>query len=87
MAAALAWARHFSAQRPDDIWLARWIRLLEGALDGGDADLERPYAVMLDPSERGIDMRQSSPWAGVLTVQERTAALLDFEKRWKHDQG
>jgi hypothetical protein len=87
IAAALTWARHFGEQRPNDLWLARWSQLLERALDGGDADLERLYDVLLDPSERGIDMRQSSPWAGVLTVQERTKALLDFEKQWKHDHG
>ncbi|AWP23129.1 hypothetical protein C4901_07145 [Acidiferrobacter sp. SPIII_3] len=85
--AVLMWARHFAAQHPNDIWLARWIPLLEGALDGGDADLERLYEVMLDPSAHGIDMRQSSPWAGVLTVRERTAVLLDFQKRWAHDHG
>jgi hypothetical protein len=87
IAAALAFARHFAMQRPNDVWLARWIPLLTGALDGGDADLARLYQVMLDPSEHGIAMRQSSPWAGVLTVRERTAVLLDFQKGWGHDHG
>ncbi|WP_298208926.1 hypothetical protein [Ferrimicrobium sp.] len=78
---AQEWALKFSRQRPEDIWLAEWVERLSLALasDDGLADL---YTLMLSPEQHGIDMRSSSPFAGVLTQSERTAVLRAFESEW-----
>jgi transcriptional regulator with XRE-family HTH domain len=46
-------------------YLEAWGRLL----DGDECDL---VATLLDPSERARDLRQASPFAGVLTPEERS---------------
>ncbi|HEX9089716.1 MAG TPA: hypothetical protein VF867_19650 [Arthrobacter sp.] len=50
-------------------WVSEWKALV----DAGDAD--RLVEVMLDPAERGIDLRQMTPFAGVLTQAERLVAI------------
>lgn len=45
--------------------------------------LESTVALMLDESERGIQLRQSAPFAGVLSHQERWA----FFEQWKRENG
>lgn len=47
----------------------------EAILDGTSMQI---VAAMLDPSERGRDMRQVTPFAGVLTAAERRDALRAF---------
>ncbi|HVW33282.1 MAG TPA: hypothetical protein VHL53_12135 [Acidimicrobiia bacterium] len=49
-------------------WLDEWA----AALDDGP---ERVRAVLLDPSDHGHDMRQMSPLAGLISDEERLAAL------------
>ena len=49
-------------------WLDRW----QVALDGPTADL---IALMLSNEPEGVDLRQVSPFAGVLTQDERLATL------------
>lgn len=48
-----------------------------------DAGLDAMYAMMSDTSRHGIYMRQSSPWAGVLSAQERSRVLSEFVERWE----
>lgn len=79
--AALEWAQHFAAQRPEDIWLAEWVRILDDALHSPEA-LARMYVLMTSTDEHAIDMRQSSPFPMVLTTAERTRVLLDFQEAW-----
>lgn len=83
--AALGWAERFSAQRPEDIWLAEWVIILRGALCS-DQGLAYMYDIMLSQTEHGIDMRQSSPWSGVLSTRERTQIILDFAAAWGSDR-
>ena len=40
-----------------------------------EAGPEAVAAALIDPTEHGHDMRQQSPFAGVLTDQERWAAI------------
>ncbi len=52
--------------------LDEWERILEGTTD-------QIVARMLDPSEHGRDLRQVTPFAGVLTPTQRVAAYESFE--------
>lgn len=82
---ALEWAERFSARRPEDIWLAEWVTILRAALCS-EQGLAYMYDVMLSQTEHGIDMRQSSPWSGVLSTRERTQIILDFAAAWGSDR-
>ncbi len=85
--AARNWALRFSRERPEDIWLAEWVLRLDAVLQAGgnDESLLDLYALMLSDDQHAIDMRSSSPFAGVLTTRERTETLLTFERHW-HDR-
>jgi excisionase family DNA binding protein len=54
-------------------WLARWARLLAG-------DPEAILAVLTDDSAEARELRQNSPFAGVLTEPERSRALAAFRR-------
>ena len=51
--------------------LDEWERVLQGSTD-------QIVARMLDPSERGRDLRQASPFAGALTAAQRVAVYQSF---------
>ncbi len=58
---------------PHATWLLdEWEGILEGTAD-------QIVARMLDPSEHGRDLRQVTPFAGVLTPTQRVAAFESFE--------
>ena len=54
--------------------LLEWQGLLEGPL-------ENLVEIMLSTDERAIRLRQSSPFAGALTPEERTSILKRFHAR------
>ena len=58
--------------------LGEWERILEG-----------PVAVIVEalasPSERSIELRQNSPFAGVLALERRLAILEAFQSGWSDD--
>ena len=83
---ALAWAERFSKERPEDIWLAEWVSILREAMASDDG-MTAMYDMMIAETEHGIDMRQSSPWAGVLSTHERTQVLSHFADEWKRIHG
>ena len=49
-------------------WVAEWDELVNG-------DINRLVESMLRPDERGIDLRQMTPFAGVLSQEERLVAI------------
>ncbi|WP_419924438.1 hypothetical protein [Candidatus Poriferisocius sp.] len=51
--------------------LDEWVRILEGTND-------QIVSRMLDPSEHGRDLRQVTPFAGVLTPAQRAAVYASF---------
>jgi len=55
-------------------WLSEWEELLGGPID----DL---LQVLTSRSERGCELRQNSPFAGVLTKHERNRVLETFRAR------
>lgn len=52
-----------------DGWVAEWNTLINGG------DINRLVESMLRPDERGIDLRQMTPFAGVLSQEERLVAI------------
>lgn len=51
-----------------DVWIDRWQALLDGPLD-------RLIAAMVDPAQDARDLRQSNPFAGVLSPREHRAVV------------
>ncbi|AEK57833.1 hypothetical protein [Acidithiobacillus caldus] len=80
--AARDWAARFSAERPEDIWLAEWVGRLDRAI-ASEAEREDLYRLMLSSAQHAIDMRSSSPFPMVLTSKERTMVLKEFERQWE----
>ncbi len=54
--------------------LLEWQALLAGPLD-------ELLSVLASPEERAVRLRQSNPFAGLLTPNERWAILRDFQNR------
>jgi len=50
-------------------WVAEWDALINGG------DINRIVGAMLRADERGIDLRQMTPFAGVLSQEERLVAI------------
>jgi hypothetical protein len=60
------------------VWLARWGQVLD---QGVDAVLE----VLTSTSPPAVELRQNSPFAGVLTDAERAAVQTSFRAHWRRD--
>jgi len=79
MAAAAANLRRLRDVHPNGMtarWLDRWEDVLRA---GPDAVFE----ALTSPTEWAIELRQNSPFAGVLTPSEREAALESFRAHWR----
>jgi excisionase family DNA binding protein len=59
-------------------WLSRWQEILD---DGVDAVLD----VLTSRAPLAVELRQNSPFAGVLTPEQRTATLTAFQVHWRRD--
>jgi excisionase family DNA binding protein len=57
-------------------WLADWQEVLDS---GADA----VFSALTSPSGHAAELRQNSPFAGVLSGQERAAALEAFRNHWR----
>jgi excisionase family DNA binding protein len=57
-------------------WLVEWQKILDS---GEDA----VFSVLTSPSAHAVELRQNSPFAGVLSEQERAAALEAFRNHWR----
>jgi transcriptional regulator with XRE-family HTH domain len=55
-------------------WLEEWDRILAGPL-------EAVVAALLDPSQRGYELRQHTPFTGVLAEDDRLAAIREATRR------
>lgn len=53
-----------------------WEQLLDGPL-------ERLFDVLTSASPRAVELRQNTPFAGVLTPAERAKALAAFRASWQ----
>lgn len=59
-------------------WIEQWQVMLDGPLDS-------LLDILTSPSARAIELRQNSPFAGVLSEQERQTALAAFRAHWGRD--
>jgi excisionase family DNA binding protein len=69
---------HLSRVHPSGmsaVWLAEWQAVLA---EGEDA----VFTVLTSTEPRAIELRQNSPFAGVLSPEERAAALAAFRDHW-----
>lgn len=68
----------FSAHRDDGTrrWIEQWQVLLDGRLD-------RILDVLTSRSEHAIELRQNSPFTGVLPEEERQRILTAFQVHWR----
>jgi excisionase family DNA binding protein len=66
-------ARHTRGQAAK--WLAEWAELLDGPV-------EDVLAVLTSPVPRARELRQNSPFAGVLSEEERQRVLAAFDGPW-----
>jgi len=69
--------RHLRATHPSGVaarWLAEWERLVDGPVD-------ELLETLASRAERGCELRQNSPFAGVLTRHERDRILDTFRTR------
>ena len=59
---------------------AQWLDQWQKVLDGGE---DAVFGVLASPSAQAAELRQNSPFAGVLSEQERAAALEAFRNHWR----
>jgi len=57
-------------------WLAEWQKIL-------DTDEDAVFSALTSSTAQAVELRQNSPFAGVLSAEERTAALEAFRRHWQ----
>ncbi len=58
----------------------RWLDEWQKVLDSGD---DAVFSALTSSSMHAVELRQNSPFAGVLSKQERIAALEAFRNHWR----
>ena len=61
---------------------ARYLRQWQNVLEGGVDDV---VEVLTGTDEASIELRQNSPFAGVLSDADRRQALRSFREHWNHE--
>jgi hypothetical protein len=59
---------------------AHWLGLWRAALDGGP---DRVLTVLVSDTPQAAEMRQNSPFTGILPPDERRAVLESFRRHWQ----
>lgn len=59
---------------------ARWLGLWRAVLDAGP---DRVLTVLVSDAPQAAEMRQNSPFAGILSPGERRAVLESFRRHWQ----
>lgn len=59
-------------------WLDEWARMLDRGVDAV-AD------VLTSRDPRALELRQNSPFAGILDNETRTRVLASFRRHWRHE--
>ncbi len=71
--------QHLSQVHPSGmsaVWLAKWRTVL-------DADEDAVFSALTSPAPWAVELRQNTPFAGVLHPDERNAALAAFRNHWR----
>ncbi|WP_234358917.1 excisionase family DNA-binding protein [Plantactinospora sp. BC1] len=82
LAKAAANLERLRSVHPDGMaakWLERWRAVL-------DAGVESVLTVLTSRRPDDVELRQNSPFAGVLSETERRAVLAAFAQRWRSDR-
>lgn len=58
----------------------QWLSLWRSALESGP---DQVLGVLVSDSPRAAEMRQNSPFTGILSADERRAVLESFRRHWK----
>lgn len=61
---------------------ARWLTQWQAVLDAG---VDAVFEVLTSRTPWAAELRQNSPFAGVLSPEERHAALAAFQTHWRRD--
>jgi excisionase family DNA binding protein len=59
---------------------AQWLDQWQKVLDSGE---DAVFGILTSPSPHAVELRQNSPFAGVLSDQERAAVLEAFRNHWR----
>ncbi len=70
--------RRAHRQSSAESWIDEWSRLLDGPLD-------TLLDILTARSVRALELRQNSPFAGVLSEEERQATLTTFREHWQDE--
>jgi excisionase family DNA binding protein len=71
--------RHLRQVHPAGM-TAQWLDQWQDVLDSGE---DAVFSVLTSPSAYAAELRQNSPFAGVLSEQDRAAALEAFRTHWR----
>lgn len=72
-----------SEHRPDGMtahYLSEWAKIL-------DCGLDEVVEVLVSTTPRAVELRQNSPFAGVLPDETRVRVLKAFNDHWRRDHG
>lgn len=72
------WRGAHRADGMTQAWLSEWDRLL-------DAGVDEVSEVLGSRTPRAVELRSNSPFAGVLSEDERLALLQSFQRHWARD--
>ena len=61
-------------------WLEEWLRILDGGVD-------QVAEVLTSRTPRALELRQNSPFAGVLPQDTRATVLAAFAQHWREEHG
>ena len=71
--------QHLRSVHPSGM-TAQWLTEWQKVLDSGE---DAVFAALTSRSTHAVELRQNSPFAGVLSAEERTAALEAFRNHWR----
>lgn len=76
--------QHWSDKHRRDGMAMRYLAMWERVLDDG---LDAIIDTLTSPSQQARELRQNSPFAGVLTDETRQRVLKTFRKHWAREHG
>lgn len=72
------------AQHPESGMTARWLGQWQAVLDAG---VDAVADVLTSQGPAALELRQNSPFAGVISEEVRSRVLASFVRHWRRDHG
>jgi len=76
--------QRLQGQHPESGMTARWLGQWQEVLDAG-VDAVADVLTSQDPA--ALELRQNSPFAGVISEEVRSRVLASFVRHWRRDHG